>query len=318
MTSIELMPFHIIKHGRPRHRKKLAMFDMDWTLVKPHGNRTFPKDAKDWQWLKPFIVDVVKRYYDQGYAIVIVTNQSKPWKKDMVSAVMEALTVPCTALIAFDKAFYKPDTRMFHKFVENKTWDKDKSFFVGDALGRAADFANTDRLFAEALGIRVFAPEDVFKAATGSEHKEQKNSTSAIAPVYHQEVVIMVGYPGSGKSTVVLNTFGHLDRYMIINGDEVKTVAKMLKLGKSALEASKSVVFDATNGTKERRALYIALAKELNVPVRCIHVNTTMEEAIERNNAREREKGVPKLAYYTYRKRFQQPTEDEGFTLTVI
>ena len=57
----------------------------------------------------------------------------------------------------------------------------------------------------------------------------------------------MIGYPGSGKSSFAAKTFGTNDRYVIIEGDVMKTVPKMLAAGRKALQQGKSVVFDATN-----------------------------------------------------------------------
>jgi hypothetical protein len=37
--------------------------------------------------------------------------------------------------------------------------DKEASFFVGDAAGRAGDFAGTDRKWASNVGIQFFTPE---------------------------------------------------------------------------------------------------------------------------------------------------------------
>lgn len=306
-------PFEIVKINAPRHRKKVAMFDMDWTLIKPKGGRTFPKDVDDWEWLRPTVPQKIKTFYDKGFAIVIFTNQTKAWKQGMIVNALTSISLPCTAVIAFDKTYHKPDRRIFDAFVGKRAWDTKKSFFVGDALGRAADFADSDRKFAEALGIKVLAPEDVFPF-----EKKSESSLNKVATVQTQEVIVMVGYSGSGKSTVAQQVFGASSRYAVIDGDVLKTVPKMLSTARKALKEGKSVVFDATNGTKERRAKYMEVAKEFSVPARCVHVNTTMEEAIARNNARPIAKGVPKIAYYTYRKRFQEPTADEGCSVVTI
>ena len=303
-------PIQVIPINKPRFRKKLAMFDMDWTLVKPREGRRFPKDVEDWQWLRPNVPDVVHDYYNKGYSIVIFTNQTKPWKADQIHFALDQLKIPCTAVIAFDKSLHKPSRAMFDAFVNTRAWDPANSFFVGDALGRAADFADSDKVFAQTIGVRVMSPEDVFPFKTHQEVTASAVKQKVPLTKSHQEVVIMVGYPGSGKSTVAAK-IGEDPRYVVIDGDVVKTVPKMLSNGKLALKDSKSVVFDATNGAKERRAKYIEVAKEFHVPVRCIHVATSMEEAVARNNARPKEKGVPMIAYYTYRKRFEQPTEDE-------
>lgn len=308
---MNMSEYEFVRMNKPRHRKRLAMFDMDWTLVKPHGGRTFPKDADDWEWLRPNVPEILKQTYDKGSAIVIFTNQTKRWKQNMIVAALTALNIPCTAVIAFDKTYHKPDRRVFDAFLAGRDFDKKRSFFVGDALGRVADFSDSDKKFAEALGVKVRSPEDIFPFP-------EPAAAAALAPVASQEVVIMVGYPGSGKSSFAAKTFGTNDRYVIIEGDVMKTVPKMLAAGRKALQLGKSVVFDATNGTKNKREKYVTIANEFKASVRCIHVDTTMEEAVARNNARPVAKGVPKIAYYTYRKHFEQPTPDEGCTVISI
>lgn len=303
----------IIKILKPRHRSKLAMFDFDWTLVKPKSGGTFPKNEDDWKWWQPSVPEKLKEYYDRGYAIVVFTNQSKSWKQMQIVKAMESLSIPCMIAIAFDKAEHKPNRVMFDTVVGDKKWDVKKSFFVGDALGRAADFADSDKKFAEAIGVQVMPPEKIFPFPQKDEQKSTKHSAATVQPIETgQEVVIMVGYPGSGKSSVATTTFANHASYEVLDGDVLKTPAKMLATGKKLLASGKSVVFDATNPSKERRAAYISLAKEFHVPVRCIHVNTSMEEAVARNNVREVAKGVPMIAYYLYRKKFEAPTSDEG------
>ena len=298
------MTSKILSINNPRHRQSLAMFDFDWTLVKPKSGGTFPKDKDDWQWLYPSVPEIVKDYYKKGYAIVVITNQSKDWKHDQITMVMKSLDIPSKIIIAVDKKDYKPSRKLFDTLIDSKKWNIKKSFYVGDALGRPADFADSDKKFAVNIGVKVHAPEDVFPRSL------QKKSV-VLTPAKHQEVVIMIGYPGSTKSTVSNKVFGSVG-YIVVDGDVYKTVPKMLDIGKEALKNGKSVVFDATNPTKERRSKYIKLAKEFNVPVRCVHVATSMEDSIINNNAREGIKGVPKIVYYIYRKKFEKPEESEG------
>ena len=128
-----------------------------------------------------------------------------------------------------------------------------------------------------------------------------------------RSVVIMVGFPGSGKSTVAKNL-----EMTIISGDELKTAPKMIKAAEAVIKTApgQSIVFDATNATKARRAEYIEFARLHNLPVRCIHVATPIEVSMERNKGRE--KPVPNIALYLYRKKFEQPTEDEGLEVVVV
>jgi len=128
-----------------------------------------------------------------------------------------------------------------------------------------------------------------------------------------REVIIMVGYPGSGKSTIARE----LDA-TIISGDVLKTSAKMIKAAEEALrsDSEQSIVFDATNATRAKRAEYASFARRYNRSVRCIHVATPIEVSMERN--RGREKPVPNIALYLYRKKFEVPVEEEGMNVLIV
>ncbi len=136
-----------------------------------------------------------------------------------------------------------------------------------------------------------------------------------LKPSKTQEVVIMVGYPGSGKSKICGLIFEPAG-YFIAHGDELKTSAKMIKASITPITEGKSVVFDATNASKKKRAEYIEFAEKYKMPVRCVHVNTSLADSMARNNLRE--KPVPRIVYNIYNKNFETPSEDEGFTLVTI
>jgi bifunctional polynucleotide phosphatase/kinase len=128
-----------------------------------------------------------------------------------------------------------------------------------------------------------------------------------------QRVIIMVGFPGSGKSTLAYKLGD-----TVISGDDLKTSAKMIKAAEAVIKADpgQSIVFDATNATKARRAEYVEFARRHGLPVRCIHVATSIEVSMERNKLRE--KPVPNIALYLYRKKFEEPTADEGLDVLVV
>jgi len=68
-------------------KENMASFDYDWTLVNPKNAKTFPTSIDDWEWLYPIIPQKIKEYYEQGFMIVIFTNQSKPWKYEQIQLV---------------------------------------------------------------------------------------------------------------------------------------------------------------------------------------------------------------------------------------
>jgi bifunctional polynucleotide phosphatase/kinase len=210
-----------------------------------------------------------------------------------------------------EKSDQKPSVKLFTEAV-TWVWDKNSSYFVGDALGRRGDWSDSDKVFAENVGFKTIkAPEDIFP------YKNNK-STIKITPAKQQEVVIMIGYPGSGKSSIAQDILG-VAGYEVLSGDELKTSVKMIKKAENILQKDKrSVVFDATNPSKKKRAEYITFATKWNLPVRCIHVATNLEESMARNQKRPTDKIVPRIAYNLYKKNFEEPTKDEGCEIIKI
>ena len=42
--------------------KNLAIFDIDWTIIKPKDGKEFPVDENDWTWLRKSVPDILKKY----------------------------------------------------------------------------------------------------------------------------------------------------------------------------------------------------------------------------------------------------------------
>ena len=103
----------IVLENKFRYRRKMMGLDYDHTIVKPKGKSQFPKDADDWMWLRPNVPEIIRKYYEKGYAIVVFTNQSKQFKIQQIHNVMEQIGVPYCAFIAMDKSIQKPSPFMF-------------------------------------------------------------------------------------------------------------------------------------------------------------------------------------------------------------
>ncbi len=288
-------------------RDKMAAFDYDWTLVNPKGGRTFPVSIDDWEWLYPHVPAKIRKYYNDGYMIVIFTNQSRAWKCDQIRFVADLLGIPLFVVIAMDKVEYKPNRVLFDALGCKVCED---SFFVGDALGRKTDFSDSDKLFAEAIGIDYYSPEEFFKVERGT------MEIADIPLMEEPEIVIMMGYPGSGKSTIAKDMCRN-ERYIHIEGDVYKTSSKMIKASIQYILDKKSIVFDATNSSIKKRKEYIDLAAKYDYKVRCIHVTTSADISYKRNKERPEDRQVPKIAYSVYTKYFEEPDENEGFELII-
>jgi len=292
-------------------RENMAAFDYDWTLVNPKEGKTFPSNIDDWQWIYPNVVEFLQKYYNDGYMIVIFTNQSKQWKCDQIKLVSETLNIPLHIVISMDKKEHKPNPLMFHTLVQENIINKYKSFFVGDALGRKIDFSDSDKLFAENIGLKCFSPEKFF-------HADNQIFVIPSIPLKDDpEIIIMMGFSGSGKSTIAKEICKN-DTYIHIEGDMYKTSGKMIKKSLEYISKRKSIVFDATNSSIKKRKEYVLLGQKFNYQVRCIHVSTSKDISYKRNILRGEEKHVPKIAYSVYSKYYEEPNESEGFELIII
>lgn len=109
-------------------------------------------------------------------------------------------------------------------------------------------------------------------------------------------------------------------RYVYVNQDTLKTRDKCVKACKLALLEGKSVVIDNTNPEASTRNLYMKLAKEVNVPVRCFYFGDNEDLAQHNNYYRALYKSEEKrdvlsiIAYRTFKSKLQEPTVQEGYT----
>ncbi|XP_016837662.1 uncharacterized protein F21D5.5 isoform X1 [Nasonia vitripennis] len=294
-------------------RSKIAAYDMDKTLIKTISGLEFPKDCNDWQLLYPEVPGKIKKFYEDGYKIVILSNQGnlgsgkitlKDFKKK-IEKLVKKIGVPMQVYLAVGQSIYrKPRTGMWDFLVHQKndgvSVDKENSFYIGDAAGRPAnatrkkkDHSLADRLLALNLGLTFHTPEEHFLGhkqasynAPSFHPKEASKNTVLYEPSDSklvsdkQELVIMVGCPGSGKSHFAKT---HLKNYYYINRDTLGNWQKCVAKTDEALAQGKSVVVDNTNPDKVSRSRYVQVAKKHRVPVRCFAM-TLDKEHIKHNN----------------------------------
>ncbi|KAG8748301.1 hypothetical protein FRC10_007692 [Ceratobasidium sp. 414] len=280
------------------------MFDLDDTLITRKSGKKFSDDPTDWKLWADNVAEKIKRAVSDGFAIVVVTNQAGLPQKDREGKWMKKITliaesafadIPFRVFAAKEKdAFRKPLVGMWDALEaefkkENVTIDKSLSCMVGDAAGRIRpkDFSAADRKLAENIGVRFYTPEEYFKGQkvelppltgfhpsslkTPSEPFPTLTSTSA-----KPELVLFVGPPGSGKSTLFERQFGPAG-YVHVNQDTLKTKPKCLKETERVLSQHGKCVVDNTNRDKNARAEYIAIAKKLKVRARCIYFDFPLE-----------------------------------------
>ena len=191
---------------------KIALFDIDGTLITSKRGWKWAKDADDVLFLTPAVCSILYKYHEKGWIVALVTNQSK-WSKDKgeaqekVEAVLNGIAEACGGwqpwcLVATgpesDTVYRKParglyDLLLLHLGITNPTERVTGLLMCGDAVGADDPYllyrwSNADKGFASAIGARFVRVEEMF----GSVVPDVKGT---------EELVILMGPPGSGKST---------------------------------------------------------------------------------------------------------------------
>ena len=129
------------------------------------------------------------------------------------------------------------------------------------------------------------------------------------------ECVILIGLPGSGKSTFYRERFA--STHALVSKDVMRNnrqpQRRQEQLLTEALAAGRSVVVDNTNPRIADRAPIIAIARRFGADVAGYFFPTDAGVALRRNRAREGRERVPDVAIFATRKRLELPTYDEGF-----
>jgi bifunctional polynucleotide phosphatase/kinase len=317
--------------------KKIYGFDLDSTLIKTKSGAKFPKDSNDWIFLYNNTIEILKEL-NKEYHLVIFTNQKGLNNQNKIDGfnkkindIYKNLDFDISIFISTDDDKYrKPLTGMYKLFLELiklKDEDIDDLYYCGDAAGRKykdgnKDFSISDYYFAYNIDAIFKLPEEVFK---------QKENTGKIVDQYDQinlkkyftsekynykynlkEIVLLVGLPGCGKSTIVRNYFNN---YRKISLDDIKNKKKMMELYKEYIIHGFQVIIDNTNYNIQNRKEFIDIAKQYGYKIKIIYLNIPFEICNHLNNYRVEKNKREKISIITYRtllKNFQEPTNNEG------
>jgi predicted kinase len=129
------------------------------------------------------------------------------------------------------------------------------------------------------------------------------------------ECAILIGLPGSGKSTFyrerLAATHVHVSKDLLPNVRDRQ--GRQDALVRQALARGAAVAVDNTNVSPEERARIITIARDFGARIVGYYLETTTREAIARNEGREGNAKVPKVAIFTCAKRLVPPRIEEGF-----
>jgi predicted kinase len=125
------------------------------------------------------------------------------------------------------------------------------------------------------------------------------------------EAVIFVGVQGSGKTSFYLDRF--FETHVRISLDMLRTRHREKILLTACLESKQPFVIDNTNPLPEDRARYIGPARAAGFRVVAYFFETSLRDAIRRNNQRQGKKKIPIPGVAGTLHKLQPPTSTEGF-----
>ncbi|CAE6336251.1 unnamed protein product [Rhizoctonia solani] len=305
-------------HLEQKPTSKASMFDLDDTLVARKSGKKFSDDPDDWKLWATNVGDKLREAISNGFSIVVISNQAglpvngreAKWKQKIPKIAQSVFSdIPFRIFAAKEKdGFRKPMLGMWDALVdefkkENVTIDKSASYFVGDAAGRLKpkDHSAVDRKLAHNMGIRFYTPDEYFKGQKVELppllgfHPSKLEATDPIPTLTSStssEIVVFVGPPGCGKSSIFKKQFAPAG-YVHINQDMLKDKKRCFKEAEKVIKEGGKCVVDNTNRDKATRAEYIEIAKRLKCPIRCVWFDMPIELAWHNNMYRAFHERVP-------------------------
>jgi bifunctional polynucleotide phosphatase/kinase len=308
---------------------KIASFDLDNTLIITKSGKTFPINESDWKFKYDNIIEIFKKLIDNKYTIIIISNQAGIEKKKQtveewqtkLNKIVEMLNINIMVFCSTGQNKYrKPNSTFLNDFISNSViLNKQKSFYCGDALGRTDDFSDTDLKFAMNCRIPIKSPEKIFlNKNVGIPNINYptinfKKFEFKFEPI-DNELIIMVGFPGSGKS-FLSKYISNIYNYKIINQDTIGTKIKCIKETTKFMKTNNNIIVDSTNPDIESRKIWINLANQHKYNITIIYVDTIMDISMHNNhyrNVKYNAKIVPKIAYNIYKSKFVLPNKSEN------
>lgn len=284
----------------------VAVFDWSGTLIRSAKGTQLVTGVDNWIWTADSVPGYLNELNRKGWIVVVISNQSAA-KEETIEPVLKRFEKMASGLdfipsvfisMSMRSVFAKPQKTMWDMFLHvTQITPSPASFSVGDNSRGLTDDpqfnqGDTDVLFARNIGLTPYVPTEIFPVQPD------------YVPSGKLELIVLMGVPGSGKSTFarsLMEKYG----YMITgreNKKYVKTVTDALKIGQS-------IVFDATNPTREKRGELIDLGHQHGARV---VIAWATRPGRPYNDLRTGKEKVPAIVYNMYSTHFEIPIAREG------
>ena len=293
--------------------ERAYIFDFENTLI------VVKKET--WQWWHARVPERLCEVNKDASNCIIVWHDAKEIHSDalnMLDKVVMQLNLSRVCVIVTCQS--KPRANMWELFSSHVMPQCLHHLVVGHTQQKLVNYK-----FATNLGCPFKTPKEFFLNAPTEGLPRLKNwgewldnqaplDSSKWGPRKHQELILLIGRPASGKTTLANSVFKN---YEVLSLDMLGTVAKVGKAIKVALAngaSGTSVVIDALNATVADRKRYITIAENANCPVRAL-VMAIADDVADQLNAYRVACGGKRVSPLTVRNffcKYEAPTIDEG------
>ena len=318
-----------------RITNKAAGFDLDGTLIRTKSKRRFPKDKYDWILMNERVKSKLKGLYEDGYTIIVFTNQKnleKRMKKsdfrDKCMSIQQKLEVPLIFYVSLQNNYMrKPFPGMFEHYVGKliEPLIFGESFYVGDAWSKTECFSDSDACFAKNCRLSFYKAGEFFGSAAPNVYdiglpqlsRDKQFVTHQLqlaAFIADKQYLFIVGAPATGKTAFCTK---YLPDYVRLSKDDYKTPARYRTVIQENIDDK--LVFDNTNSTASSRGRILSYLEDTE-KVGYIVRNVPKKEAMYLNKYRHfitrgKVALLPEVAIYTHYKRLAVPTGLNVFTI---
>lgn len=334
--SSSLMNYSLINNNFD-FKEKILAFDMDYTIIKPKSNKRLPVNKDDWKFI--FNANEIIKKKSKKHSIVIITNQLGVSKgktnlediQDKIKNIFSDLDINGLAIISTNKDnIRKPRIGSF-KIIEDMYHQNNKKikqfYYIGDAAGREKDHSDSDYKYLlnikkyTNIKTKFYTPEEFFlkeekQAKNISGYKLNYNGINTIDDIIKKVdnlisdkyVLLIVGYPASGKSTLAKLLSKH---YNINHLSKDIFGGKFNKMVKENISTNQNFIVEGLYySNKQRNELKKLITNDYQIIN--ILIDTDIETAKHLNIYRSLnndENEIPTVVYNTYRKRFENFTD---------